>query len=159
MKRFGSAATVSLALLALFALARPAAAGEQVPFKGTLDGDVTHTAVDPHTDYVVVEATGTASHLGQFTLTVPHLVNTTTRTAAGTYEFTAANGDTLTGEFTGASTPTAVPGVISIVEHVTITGGTGRFADATGTFTIHRVLDQNSGVSSGSFEGTINPSR
>jgi len=158
MKRFGSAATVSLALLALFALVRPAAAGEQVPFKGTLDGDVTHTAVDPHTDYVVVEATGTASHLGQFTLTVPHLVNTTTRTAAGTYEFTAANGDTLTGEFTGASTPTATPGVISIVEHVTITGGTGRFEGATGSFVVERLFDRVAGTTVGTIEGTVSSS-
>jgi hypothetical protein len=39
---------------------------------------------------------------------------------------------------------------------VTISGGTGRFAGATGTFTIDRTLDQLTGLSSGSLtEGHI----
>jgi hypothetical protein len=34
-------------------------------------------------------------------------------------------------------------------------GGTGRFAGATGSLTVERVLIQATGVSSGSFNGTI----
>jgi hypothetical protein len=45
--------------------------------------------------------------------------------------------------------------VVSIVEVYTITGGTGRFADATGTFTLRSTLDQSTGVSSGTFSGAI----
>ena len=126
-----------------------------MPFKGSLDGNVTHTPVDAQTDYVVVEATGTASQLGQFAVTAPHFVNTTTRTAAGTYEFTAANGDKVHAEFTGQARPTATPGVISIVETATITGGTGRFAGATGSFVVERLFDRVADTTSGSFEGTI----
>ena len=55
--------------------------------------------------------------------------------------------------------PATEPSVSSIVEVATVSGGTGRFADATGAFTIHRVIDQTTGVSSGSFDGTINPGR
>jgi hypothetical protein len=40
-------------------------------------------------------------------------------------------------------------------EVMTITGGTGRFADATGSFTLERVINLSTGVSSGSFSGTI----
>jgi hypothetical protein len=46
-------------------------------------------------------------------------------------------------------------GIASIVEAATITGGTGRFDDATGSFTITRVVDQATGISSGSFSGAI----
>ena len=36
-----------------------------------------------------------------------------------------------------------------------ITGGTGRFAGAQGSFTIMRLVEQATGDTSGSFEGTI----
>jgi hypothetical protein len=130
---------------------------EQVPLKGSLGGVVTHTPVDAQTDFVLVEATGTATQLGQFAVAVPHLVNTTTRTAAGYYEFTAANGDKLIAPFTGQARPTATPGVISIVETATIDPArcTGRFAGATGSFVVERLFDRVAGTTTGSFEGTI----
>ena len=155
MKRFCSTAGVALAVLGVLALAGRAAAGEPVPFKGSLGGDVTHTPVDARTDFVVVEAAGTATQLGRFTLDVPHYVDRPTRTAAGYYEFTAANGDTVYAEFTGLAAPTATPGVLYIVETATITGGTGRFAGATGSFTSERVYDTVAGTTFGYFDGTI----
>ena len=44
---------------------------------------------------------------------------------------------------------------LSTLESATITGGTGRFAGATGTFILRRVIDQVTHLSSGSFVGTI----
>jgi hypothetical protein len=127
---------------------------QEVPFKGRLEGTATITPGTPPFLSVLIEGTGNATHLGRFTVEIPHIVNAMNRTSAGTYEFTAANGDTLTAGFTGQSTLTA-PGVLSIVETATITGGTGRFADATGSFTVERSFNQVTGVTTGSFEGTI----
>ena len=155
MRVLRSTACFAFAVVALLGFARPAAAREQVPLKGDLAGVVTHTPVDPQTDSVLVEATGTATHLGEFTVSVAHLVNTTARTAAGTYQFTAANGDTLIAQFTGQASPTATPGVLSIVETSTIIGGTGRFAGATGGFVVERLYDRIAGTTIGSFEGTV----
>ena len=129
-----------------------------MPFKGSLEGVVTVTPVPgspPTIVDVLVEGTGNATHLGQFTLAIPHRVNRATRTAIGSYHFTAANGDTLSADFTGQSMPTATLGVISIVETATITGGTGRFAGATGSFTSERLYDTFIGTTTGSFKGTI----
>ena len=76
-----------------------------MPFKGRLEGDVTVTPLAPPFLQVDVEATGKATHLGKFTLDVPHVVNPTTSAAVGSYEFTAANGDKVYAKFTGIATP------------------------------------------------------
>ena len=154
MNRFNCGAGLALAVVAVLGLAGPVAAGEQVPFKGRLEGDVTRTPVPPVV-LVDIEATGAATQLGEFTLDIPHVVDPVNRTAVGTYEFVAANGDTLYAEFTGQATLTATPGVVAIEETATITGGTGRFAGATGSFTAYRLFDTAAGTTTGYFEGTI----
>jgi hypothetical protein len=158
MFRQSFASRLVFSTLAVLAFAVPAAAAEEVPLKGTLDGVVTATPVAPPIFLVDIEGGGNASHLGNFTVSVPHLVNRATRLAEGTYEFTAANGDTLTADFTGQSFATDIPGVLYIVEVATITGGTGRFAGATGSFTVERLFDTIAGTTVGSFEGTISTS-
>jgi len=157
MFRLSFATRIALAVVAALGLAGPVAAGEQVPFQGRLEGDVTHTPLTPPFDSVYVDATGNATHLGQFTLDIPHVVNRTDRTAVGSYEFTAANGDTVYAEFTGLATPTMIDGVfyLYIVEIATIEGGTGRFAGATGAFICERLYDPAAGTTTGYFEGTI----
>ena len=124
-----------------------------VPFKGRLDGTVTATPLQPPLAQVLIVAEGNATHLGSFHLEVPHLVSFATATGEGTYTFTAANGDILTAHFTGtADTSTAI---FTIVEHATITGGTGRFANATGSFSVHRSYDTVAATTTGSIDGTI----
>jgi hypothetical protein len=155
MKRYSLAASLALAVLVVLGITGPVPAGEQVHFKGHLEGDVTITPLAPPLVSVNVEVTGKATHLGKFALDIPHVVNRANSTAVGSYEFTAANGDTLTATFTGKATRTAVPGVLYIEETATITGGTGRFAGATGSFTVELLYDTVAGTTEGSFDGTI----
>ena len=158
MKRHSSAASLVLALLAVLGLAGPVAAGEQVPFKGSFAGVAIQSGVPPIVS-VEVDATGNATHLGQFTLAIPHHVDLSTRprTSFGSYQFVAANGDTLSASFTGQVNP--IPGGLAAVATATITGGTGRFAGATGGFTDEHVVlvDPATGARTiiGSFEGII----
>ena len=155
MKCFSFASRAALSVIAMVALASPAAAKDQVPFRGGLQGDVTRSGAPPVIS-VNISATGNATHLGRFALSIPHSVDVGTRTAIGEYLFVAANGDTLTATFTGHSMPlTTDPTVLAIVEDATITGGTGRFADATGSFTAERLYDTIAGTTTGSFEGSI----
>ena len=146
--------TSLITIALLFSLAGPVGAAEQVPFKGSLTGTVTVTPLTPPFASVLIEATGDATHLGRFTLLIPHQVNQAIRVGTGTYAFTAANGDTLTAEFTGQATLLA-PGVLSTSETGVVTGGTGRFAGATGSFVAERMFFVATGVTTGSFEGTI----
>jgi hypothetical protein len=143
-------ATATLVL----AMAMPAAASDTVTFKGRLAGTVTVTPLDPPIASVLIEATGTATQLGSFTLEIPHLVNQAIRVGEGTYLFTAANGDTLTADFTGQATLVA-PGVLTTHETAVITGGTGRFAGAWGSFIADRTFYVATGETVGSFAGTI----
>ena len=127
----------------------------EVPFNGTLEGRLTVSIpLQPPLLSNLIEATGTATQLGRFTLEIPHIVNTMTRIATGTYQFTAANGDTLVATFTGQATVVS-PGVLSVLETATISEGTGRFAGAIGSFTAERVFVMATGNITGSFEGTI----
>ena len=86
---------------------------------------------------------------------IPHIVNRSNSTATGFYSFATANGDTLNATFTGQATPTSTPGVLSIVETATITGGTGQFANATGSLICERLFDTGAGTTTGPFKGTI----
>jgi hypothetical protein len=147
-----------LAVASLVSVVTPVAAGKQAPFKGTLKGVVTRSGAPPVVS-VNINGSGNATRLGHFTVSIPHSVNVVSRTATGEYIFVAANGDTLTATFTGASTPTADPDVLSIVENATITGGTGRFAGATGSFTTERLYDTVAGTTAGCFSGSISTRR
>lgn len=151
-----SLAAVVVVLAALTSVAAPmasgAAAGTAVPFAGAFRGTETNTV-----EYPIVTSVGhwagVATHLGRFTVESPHTVNLIDMKATGKFTFNAANGDAVTADFYGQASTTGNPDVLAIVEHGTITGGTGRFAGATGTFTVRRLLAQDSTI--GLFTGTI----
>jgi hypothetical protein len=150
MKRLFLALVATTALLASVAVSATAA---ETPFKGKVDAVETGTIVGP-TRFLVRDGGGTATYLGKYTEHITMQINLPTRHSMGAATFTAANGDTLTATVEGQATP-ASPGVLSIVEVYSITGGTGRFADATGSFTLHSTANQATGVSSGTFSGAI----
>ena len=153
MRRYSSAASLVLGVLAVLGLAG-AAAAQPVPFVGRLDGVATVTGLPPIVSVLVI-AKGNATQLGQFALAIPHTVDLRFMTGTGSYQFTAANGDRLIATFKGQGKTTPTPGVIAIVETASITGGTGRFTGATGGFTCQRLFNRVTGRTTGSFQGTI----
>jgi hypothetical protein len=144
----------AVVLVALTTLAVPATAGAQVPFKGSWASFETDTVLPAGILHVDLEGSGNAAHLGRFTEEGEFFVNLSTMNGCGTEVLTAANGDKVNAAGCGQATPTAPPGVLSIEENMVVTGGTGRFTGATGTFTRVRVVDAF-GSSTGSIAGTI----
>ena len=142
-----AACAVSLASVAVGALAA------ETPFKGTVTAVETGQVVPP-TRFLDRTGTGTATYLGRYTEHIVMQINLPTMSSTGTATFTAANGDTLTANVVGQAMRTG-PTVLSIVEVYTVTGGTGRFADATGAFTLNSTVEQTTGVSTGTLSGAI----
>jgi hypothetical protein len=125
-----------------------------LPFNGRFVGTQTVTPLAfPEAD-VAVSASGVATKLGRFTIELPHRVNFVEQSAVGIATLVAANGDMIVARFEGTA---QLGAIVSIVEEATITGGTGRFADATGSFTIERLFYPAAGTTVGTFRGWISP--
>jgi hypothetical protein len=129
-----------------------------LPFRGSFT-TLTSGEIVPPTLTVTGTAEGTATHLGRFTATSVDVVDQPTATSTGTFNFTAANGDQLFTTTAGGQDAFTPPNVSHVTLVATIVGGTGRFAAATGTFTMQQtsIIDFATGTSSGSgsFDGTI----
>ena len=159
MKRHSSAASLALFVLAVLGISAPAAAGELVPLRARFEGSFTVTPVNPPSTIfdIRTSATGNASHFGRFTMERLGRIDRSTATLVGTASFTlkAANGDTVYGTGTGQASPTPTPGVLASVETYTITGGTGRFAGATGAFVVQRLTNKITLTDTGTLTGSI----
>jgi hypothetical protein len=129
--------------------------GSELPFHGTLAAKETDQ-FDPATNRVLIhlDAAGTATHVGRYALVMNLSLNPATGMAVGQLVITAADGSTLTANVTGFA-PATPSDVFVIVETATITGGTRRFAGATGRIVIERTIRLSTGVSSGAFDGTL----
>jgi hypothetical protein len=146
------------ALILTAALVVPAVAQKQIPFKGTIQAHETGTPQGGPPPTIVSASgsgTGIGILLGEFSFTYELTITLANGTATGSAHLIAANGDSIDTTITGSSDPTATPGVLSITEIDTITGGTGRFAGAQGSFTVERLINQATGFTSGSFHGAI----
>jgi hypothetical protein len=119
--------TLLLATVTMGLGPRQAWATDAVPFKGNAEGAIVSATPNPGGVLVMVLADGYATQLGKFTREEVLVLNPITGSAVGTIVFTAANGDQLSGVVTAQFTsPT------TLVATYTFTGGTGRFANATG---------------------------
>ena len=159
MNRRMLVAGFALAVLAAMGLASPVAAGESVPLQGTLEGIDQNLTPPPLVEIHGVGG-GEATQLGRFTYDLQATVDFSQTPpnppqGVGTLILTAANGDTLVAGILGSSAP-VIPGqLILVTELAVIIDGTGRFAGATGEFTITRLVYQDTRFTIGSFAGAI----
>jgi hypothetical protein len=124
-----------LACLLLVSAAIAGRGGTDRPFRATLAGSVhwTFPGTSPSNCTRVTThgaATGEATHLGRVVVSWSHCPDEPNYLVDGRMTITAANGDTLNGTYNydPNSTSNSIP--------TTITGGTGRFAGATGTVVV-----------------------
>ena len=154
-------ALLAVAVMMTASTAFAAPTSNATPLKGSWDSSEIPTFVpapppDAVTMYVDGDASGNATHLGKYTAKFAATVNLACGCSVGdTVHFIAANGDSLYGVGAGSGVPSDTPGYTLVTQFYAITGGTGRFAGATGNFTVTRLVNNATGVSKGSFDGTI----
>jgi hypothetical protein len=149
-------------LAAAFAVVTTATASRQTPFSANMSGNVSQTGCGVLTLCLTGTAQGIATHLGLATLTKTATIQITFTPCDGggllstfteTETLVAANGDTLI--LSGSGTACAANGHAIGSAELTVTGGTGRFAGASGSLT--ESLDHNlvTGAELVSLSGTI----
>jgi hypothetical protein len=146
-------------LLVLVALALPmhAAAADRVPLKAAETG--TFQLLGPcETSGIVVDVTGSghATQLGDFTTHYRECFFPATGAVTdGSFRLTAANGDTIVGTYGGQVSPTGDSTVFAYDDPGVITGGTGRFAGASGIVDTRGVVNLATGEYSGTITGSV----
>lgn len=158
MKLFTTRAPCGAGLMVLcIAAASLAYAGPSRPFKGSLEleeriGRLTRCPGpqgQPGTGGTL-DGTGHASHLGKVQVSGSHCIESEPGSPPPSFQLLdghmalrAANGDVVLADYSGVFT-LATTGNYTFAGQYVITGGTGRFADASGT-----------GVLSGSLQGEV----
>jgi hypothetical protein len=136
-------------------------------FRATFQGQDAHYVLPPGATTVAISTTavGKGTHLGRFSLIREVTGNLVNFSATGSAEWIAANRDSIYTTIVGQAELSDLPGgFLRVTETHTITGGTGRFAGAQGSFTVelfHKLEPSGvvGGVEShdifGSFHGTV----
>jgi hypothetical protein len=147
-----------------------ASASVTLAIRGRVQGDADPPVFEPppspyFTAHLLIP--GEASHVGRFTYDLSHRVNLNTLEGTGTAVFTfpkerpsqAKQDDRLMTTVEGTATPAGGPTAFTVVETHKVTGGTGRFAGASGEFTITRAVDFTDPFTSGEIVGWISMRR
>lgn len=142
--RLGPATAVVLAGMLLGIVTGPASAatgGTERPLIGPTGEVTTVLNLCSFPFPGTIEGSGAFAHLGNTTIALDFTISVSGSGEAvqsGSGTLTAANGDVLFVTFSGTITDTS-PTHNTSTSVFTITGGTGRFVDASGTFTVEAI--------------------
>jgi hypothetical protein len=150
----GRRALIVLLVLAALALPMAATADDQLRLDGSEAG--TFQVLGPcETGGLALEVTGTghATFIGKYTGNYRECFDPATgAVTGGSFTLTAEHGDTLYGTYAGQAIPSGAN--VSYDDPGVITGGTGRFAGASGTANTTGVAN----LATGDYQGTISGS-
>ena len=139
------------------ALSGPAADAGRIPLNGTMEASESYQSLpDPSLGFFGnASGTATTERLGQLLLFYDGIVDVAISAGPGGTRLIDTNGDSIYALYWGQGAAPDPNGDVRVVHTATIVGGTGRYADATGSFTVDRMLNIFTGATSGSINGTI----
>lgn len=138
----------------IFRLENRAENARQVPFKGRFDGTTQSVRVDDATLQVAFTGAGQATHLGHTHAEATLNLNSVTFEFTGATTLTGADGSQLYGTLSGQLVPREWP-LFDVVGSYTITGGTRRFAGASGSGAVRGEVNWETDEASFQLEGTV----
>jgi hypothetical protein len=152
---------VGLALTLVMAVALPASAGDQRPFKSRYSGHgvAAEQRCGPNALTLGFAVTGVATHVGRYTVIGTNCTEFGLATEAvdiwdSIFVVEAADGSTLT--FSGEGSQSApVNGVAWSTQTITVVSGSGRFADAAGVLALSGPIDFSDLSISGTVSGWL----
>ncbi|HEU0246783.1 MAG TPA: hypothetical protein VFR38_06810 [Gaiellaceae bacterium] len=154
--RLSRAGLAIAALTAALALPLGALAGSQVPLEGADAGGFgpgDHSCA-PGYDSLDIDGTGNATHVGTYAYHADECFSGATLLFDGSFTITAANGDTVVGTYSGVVPSIDFP--VAVYEQgAEITGGTGRFAGASGEFHVSGLANLATGAYSQALSGVV----
>jgi hypothetical protein len=143
------------------ALTASVAASEQRPMRGqyTIAVVPVEPRCGPNALTIGFEGVGIATHLGRMEGTGSNCTSFNLATEAvpiwnGLATFVAEDGSSITMTYEGAQ-DAPVDGRATAANTFTVVAGTGRFEDATGSWTSSEVIDFTTGIDLGAFSGWI----
>jgi hypothetical protein len=140
-------------LTAALVFAGAASAEHAVPFNGSYSGRCTLVSFNFPIVQLDCLASGQATHVGNSSEESLIAANLILGTTSGTVTLAAANGDELFLTTSGSSSPLG-GGVNAISGTQTVTGGTGRFEGASGSFTVAGTVNSSTEAISYTLEGS-----
>ena len=126
----------------------------RLPFNGTVQSTETSVTVFPTMSATAI-GSGNATQLGFFTIRYQIEISLLDLSTTEAAQFSGTNGDSLRAEAVGQATENRTPGMLNVVDIYKITGGTGRFSGASGTFILNRLVSLTTGAASSTFEGYL----
>ena len=161
MRRLFMVAALAATFVAVLGAYGFVSAAGQRPMNGQIElwGGPTGEGCDANSIRISLAGTGNLAHLGRVQVTATNctggtLENGEADISQGSATFTAADGSTISVDYSGAQgAPDGA--VASYTTTHTVTGGTGRFADAGGTWTIAGTVDLSIGQLLGDISGWL----
>lgn len=150
-----------VAFAAVVLVAPAGTAGTATPFKSTFTAQASFAPTQtPGVFAGTGSGAGRASHLGRVTLSSTETLDFAASPGSvlvreGRMVTVAANGDELHWTYDGTGSLPDENGAVTLSGTFVITGGTGRFSDASGGGTFQGVGNVGTGVASLSYEGAI----
>jgi hypothetical protein len=151
--------SLALAAMSVAVAPKPALAADGMPVEGSLAVNFTGTPISPGMVSISANGIGELTNVGNLSFQLQKTLDTTVKvpTFSGTFTITAENGDTLTGTYAGVTSGADSNGYGTFSGQITVTGGTGRFQNASGFVPFRALAYSNAGVGQAvySFKGVL----